>query len=363
MKILDRYLMRSFSAPFTVCVSIFCLLVMLGRFFDKMSIFNQYNARAWDIVVYLLLGLPFWLNIVLPMATMLALLFSLGALQMGGEITAMRCAGIPPQRLYRPFFLAGLLLVAISLVGGLSFLPKLNFASRMIYRVKIKKRDLLDYQRDNIVAAGQGNRHYTIGWLDVDKQEMKNVVVDHFDDQDRLQDTITAQDAIYEGSAGWKFMKGVVRHYPDGNMDNATEEAYETRMFDIPEHPGDFALVDKIPDDMTGREILRRIQRLRLLGSPIHKELVAFHMRIALPFSNLIVIALAIPFAMKSGQKTHNRTQTFSYAFGVAFLFWGFTSICQSFGEQGRIPAWTAAWMSNVVFGIAAIWRLKRSTT
>lgn len=362
MKILDRYLMRLFAAPFGICVAIFCLLVLLGRFFDRMSIFNQFHAKAWDIFVYLLLGLPFWLNIVLPVATMLALLFSLGQLQMGGEITAMRSAGIPPHRLYRPFFLAGLALVVISLVGGLSFLPKLNFESRIIYRVKIKKRDLLDYQRDNIVAAGEGNRHYTIGWLDVDKQMMKNVVVDRFDPQDRLVETVTARDA-YFANPGWRFTQGVIRTFPQGDINNAKEEPFASRVFDIPEHPADFALVDKVMDDMTGNELLRRIRRLRSLGAPVHEEWVAFHMRIALPFANLIVILIAIPFAMNSNPKTHTRAQTFSYAFAVTFLFWGFTSICQSFGEQGRIPAWVAAWLSNGVFGVLASWRLVRSIT
>jgi lipopolysaccharide export system permease protein len=362
MKIIDRYLIRSFAAPFGICVAIFCLLVLLGRFFDKMSIFNQFHAGILDIVVYLLLSLPFWLNIVLPMATMLALLFSLGHLQAGGEITAMRSAGIRPTRLYRPFFIAGLVLVVISLVGGLSFLPKLNFESRVIYRVKIKKRDLLDYQRDNIVAAGQGNRHYTIGWLDVDKQSMKNVVVDRFDDQDHLVETLTTQEAFYEDHH-WRFTKGILRRYPNGDMDKAVEESFETRFFDIPERPGDFALVDKLTDDMTGGELMRRIRRLRLLGSPVHKEWVALHMRIALPFSNLVVIALAIPFVMTANQKTQSRTQTFSYAFAMAFLFWGFTSACQSLGEQGRIPAWVAAWLSNAVFGVIAAWRLVRTTT
>ena len=360
MKILDRYLIRSFLAPFGVCVAIFCLLVLLGRFFDKMSIFNNFHARPLDIITYLLLGLPFWLNIVLPVATMLALLFSLGQLQMGGEIAAMRSAGIPSVRLYRPFFLAGLLLVVISLIGGLSFLPKLNFESRVIYRVKIKKRDLLDYQRDHIVVAGEGNRHYTIGWLDVEKDLMKNVVVDGFDDENRLMETITAREARYQ-SPGWQFTQGVLRRYPGGDMEQAVEEPFETRNFDIPERPADFALFDKLTDDMTGGELVRRIRRLRLLGAPIYKELVALHMRIALPFSNLIVIAIAIPFAMRSSQKTQNRTQTFGYAFGVAFIFWGFTSMCQSFGEQGRIPAWLAAWMSNILFGCLAWWRLYRT--
>ena len=64
----------------------------------------------------------------------------------------------------------------------------------------------------------------------------------------------------------------------------------------------------------------------------------------ALPFANMIVIALAIPYALRSG--AHARAQNFSYALGSAFLYWGTTSICQSFGEHGQMPAWLAAWMA-----------------
>ena len=130
MKILDRYLIKSFIVPFFVCVLIFCVLVVLGRFFDKMEIFVRFHAHLKDIVAFLVLGLPFWLNLVLPVATMLALLFSLGQLYQRGEFTAFRSAGIPSWRLYSPFVGIGFLLAIVSLVGGLTFLPKLNFQSR-----------------------------------------------------------------------------------------------------------------------------------------------------------------------------------------------------------------------------------------
>jgi lipopolysaccharide export system permease protein len=357
MKILDRYILKSFFSPLGVTALIFCILVMLGRFFDKMSIFSDYHAKPWDIFQFLVLGLPFWLNLVLPVATMLAVLFSLGHLQLGGEITAMQSAGIPPTRLYRPYFLAGITISIFSLIGGLSFLPKLNFQSRVVYRVKIKKRDLLNYQKDNVVAAGRDNRRYTIGWLDVEQQMMRNVVVDRFDDQDRLLETIVAQEAVYRPTEPhWNFHSGVVRSYPQGDLSQAVEEPFADRAFSIPEKPEDFALVDKLPEDMTGGEMVRRMKRLRTLGAPTTHERTALHMRIALPFANMVVIAIAIPFAMRS--RNQSRTQTFSYALATAFLFWGVTSMFQSLGEQGRLPAWIAAWMSTVIFGTIAVWRL-----
>src|SRR5690242_20227604 len=144
MKILDRYFIKGYLAPFGTCIAIFCILVMLGRFFDKMDIFNSFHARSKDIMVFLVLGLPYWLNLVMPVATLLALLFSLGQLQQRGELTACRSAGISLRRLYAPYFAIGLFLSALSLAGGLTFLPTLNSHATTVYRVKIRKRQALN---------------------------------------------------------------------------------------------------------------------------------------------------------------------------------------------------------------------------
>src|SRR5439155_14783714 len=39
MKIMDRYMIKTFLVPFGICVVIFSVLVILGRFFDRMEMF------------------------------------------------------------------------------------------------------------------------------------------------------------------------------------------------------------------------------------------------------------------------------------------------------------------------------------
>ncbi len=359
MKLVDRYLIKAFLAPFGVCVLIFCVLVTLGRFFDKMGTFVRFHASFQDVIRFLLLGLPFWLNLVLPVATMLALLFSLGQLQQRGEFTAFRGAGIPSWRLYLPLLLTGLLLAFVSLASGLTFLPKLNFESRKIYRVDIKKRSVLAYQQDNLVAAGQNRRRFTIGWLDADAGLMKDVVVDRFDDNYAWVETYSAKIATYQNGR-WRFENGIWRSRDAALNLGVKEESFEKRWVDIPEKPSDFAVEDKDVDDMTGSELVERAARLSRRGAPYFKEQVTLHLRLALPFANVIVMLIAIPYALKSGVRA--RTQNFSYALVIAFLYWGGVSVFESMGEQGRMPPWMAAWMANGVFGAFAAWKLGRFT-
>ncbi|HVO33878.1 MAG TPA: LptF/LptG family permease, partial [Elusimicrobiota bacterium] len=333
------------------------LLVMLGRFFDKMDIFNNFHAKPRDIVTFLILGCPYWLNLVLPIATMLALLFSLGAFQQRGELTAFRSAGISSYRLFLPFIAVAVALSAISLLGGMTFLPKINFRAHTVYRVKIKQGQALNYRKDRVVAAGSRNRLYSIGWLDLDHQRMNDVVVDRFGARREWLETISAQQAVYE-NGHWVFHDGSLRRVDPKDPANFVEERFTDRVVDLDEKPSDFVFEDKSPDDMTGREILMRIDRLRRLGVATFKEQVAFHMRLALPWANVVVVLLGIPFALRSGR--HGRPQTFAYALGVAFFYWGLTSVCQSFGEAGRMPAWMAAWMANAGFSVIGIGLLRQ---
>src|SRR5262249_48849356 len=158
------------------------------------------------------------------------------------------------------------------------------------------------------------------GWLDVEKGLMKDVVVDRFGDDLEWMETMSAKVATYQNGK-WLFTDGIWRFRDPRGIGGIHEEAFKEKIVDISEKPAEFAVEDKEPDDMTWRELRQRAVRLQRRGAPAHKEWVAWNLRVALPFANVIVIALAIPYALRSGAQ--GRTQNFSYALALAFLYWG----------------------------------------
>ena len=357
MKILDRYLIGQFLRPLAACGAIFTILVFVGHFFDKMSVFNNYHARVPDIFLYLVLGLPYWLNIIFPVATLLALMFSLGPLQQRGEITAMRGAGISSLRLYVPFFAIGMLISLVSLVGGMTCFPSWSSKANMIYRQHIKQERVYSTLRDHIVVTGRDHRRFIIGTLDTKPGTMTDIVIDQFDDQMHLRSTLSAQQGQYQNGQ-WSFSRGnFIQFDANGNF---RQEPFREKLLDIREKPEDFVYDDRKPDDLTHSEIRRRIRHLDGLGVPSFKEQVALHLQFALPFANVLVILLGIPFALNSLRK--GNVQTIAHAFGATFLYWGTVSIFQSYGEHGYLPGWLSAWAANVIFGTLAVWLLQRTT-
>jgi lipopolysaccharide export system permease protein len=356
VKIIDLYLVRHFLKPLGACVAIFVILVLIGRFFDKMDILTNFHARSGDIILFLILGLPYWLNLVFPVATLLALMFSLGQLQQHGEITAMRGAGISNFRLFAPFMVLGIIISGISLIGGLTFLPALNTKSTLIYRQHIKHEQVSSTQRDHVVATGLDHRRFTIGWLDSSTGLLKDVVIDQFDSEAHLLTTLSAQEGQYQHDK-WTFRHGTFIHFDANGA--FIQDPFEEKTLGLPEKLKDFVFDDKKADELTQTELKRRIGHLRELGIPSFKEQVGLHLKYALPFANVVVILLGIPFAIKTAQK--GRVQTIAYAMGTTFLYWGMVSACQSLGEQGHLPGWISAWMANFIFAGLAVWMLRKT--
>src|SRR5207302_2396815 len=297
MKIIDRYLISHFLKPMAACGVVFAMLVFVGRFFDKMSIFNDYHAHIADILAYLILCLPYWLNIVFPAVTLLALMFSLGPLQQRGELTAMRSAGISSYRLYAPFFAMGTLISLLSLIGGLTFLPSINAKANVLYRQHIKKQQAYNTLRDHIVVAGRDHRRFTIGTLDTQTGTLTDIVIDQFDNQMHRRSMFSAQQGHYQNGQ-WTFYRGNFIQF-DANG-NYKQEPFQEKLLDIHQKPDDFVYENRKPDEMTHREIRWRIGHLHELGIPSFKEQVALHHQFALPFANVVVILLGIPFALRS---------------------------------------------------------------
>ena len=83
-----------------------------------------------------------------------------------------------------------------------------------------------------------------------------------------------------------------------------------------------------------------------------------FDGRLALPWTCLVVVLIAIPFGAASGRR--------NLFFGVAgsificFTFFVVQQFSLAFGSGGHIPAWLAAWLPNLIFGLAGLVMMAR---
>ena len=110
MRLLDRYLLRELLIPFGYCLIGFVIFWVSSDAFAQLSDYQKLRLTLLDILELYLVRMPEVLVIVLPVAFLLSLLYTLTNHARHHELTAIRAAGVSLLRLSMPYLLVGLLL-------------------------------------------------------------------------------------------------------------------------------------------------------------------------------------------------------------------------------------------------------------
>ncbi|HEX6089469.1 MAG TPA: LptF/LptG family permease [Gemmatimonadales bacterium] len=132
MRILSRYILARLVAPFGFALAAltgFMLLNQVARRFDTLA----GKGLEWTVIgEVFLLCIPFILALTLPMAVLVAVLFSFSNLAADSEITAMRASGVSVPQLVRPVFLWALLMAVFTFGFVDQVLPRSNARLRTL---------------------------------------------------------------------------------------------------------------------------------------------------------------------------------------------------------------------------------------
>lgn len=357
--ILARYVTRQFFRPFFFGVAVFSLLIFLANLFDHLKVLIQSEASFHWIFQYLWLEVPLWTMKVLPVATLLATLFTIGGFIVSGEWLALQASGFRHLDFLRPIFLCALAVTALSFAAQELVVPYCYNRSRIIYQEKIKKVPRSRRtQWNNVLLSGGPGDILMAQFFDLEKGLMKRVVLDSYKNNFLVEQVDALEASWNPQKRQWVFAKGVLRKF-DPETGKVREKPFETYPSALSLPPSQLKPQDKKVDEMTLSEIRGTLSRLKRLELSTQEAWVAFHSKLAYPFANLIVCALGIPFALKT--RKHSRSHNFAAALGISFLYWWVLSVGQALGNAGYLPAGLGAWLANLLFGAASIYLLRKS--
>ena len=132
MRILSRYVLARLVAPFGFALAAltgFMLLNQVARRFDTLA----GKGLEWTVIgEVFLLCIPFILALTLPMAVLVAVLFSFSNLAADSEVTAMRASGVSVPQLVRPVLIWSLLMAVFTFGFVDQVLPRSNARLRTL---------------------------------------------------------------------------------------------------------------------------------------------------------------------------------------------------------------------------------------
>jgi lipopolysaccharide export system permease protein len=356
IKILDKYIIRNFIKVFVFTVALFVFVVIMPDLLLQIDFYMEYKVSIGLILLHQISNLPEYLMQALPLATLLAVLFSFSNLSQKNEITAIKAAGINIWRIIITFLIMGFIIGIGDFAVRETVVPKTSLYNTKVKKEKIKKEKILvktDYY--NQIIALPNNTRMTVRHLDTRAGIMKDIVMEKYNDAFALEKLVLAKEAIWENDS-WVFKNGVVRKF---DTDPWNETYFEDYNACIRITPKDLTMGEKTAryDALGVREFKKHINQLKILGRNAVRPKILLHMRFASMFSHIVVMMIAIPFAVGTEKKL-NKILSFIFAVCIALVYWCIQAITQSLGENLILSPLIAAWIPNTVFLIIGIFLL-----
>ena len=220
--LLDEYVMRAYATNFLLSLGTFALLYVVFTFFELMGDIVRNQTPFIIVGEYLINLIPFIVNAVTPLCSLLAVLITFGALNRSSELTAMKATGISLYRVVAPVLVVAALLAAALFVFDESYLPEANRRQEQ-YRAEIKNKPaqtfLLPGRRfisGKSDKPDEPTRIFYYRAFDPDSNVFADLTVFEFDPVTFiLQRRIHAESARWDPTVNrWVFEKGWQRSFP-----------------------------------------------------------------------------------------------------------------------------------------------------
>ncbi|MDR2772281.1 MAG: LptF/LptG family permease [Elusimicrobiota bacterium] len=355
MRILYFYITKKFLKIFAAASIVFGVVVLISEVFRQISFYIEYEATAGLIAAHLITKLPWWIIQVLPIATLLSLLFSLGDLSSKNEITAIKAAGINLWNIIIMFLVLGFAIGMADLGAREFIVPKTTYLNEIIQFEKIEKKQLaIITEFENVVVSLENNVRLTAQHLSVDNNIMTDIVLEYYDDDFHIQKLVIAEKAVWRDGS-WILENGIERDFYDNIWSEKVFNEYDTSIHLAPQ---DLAIRDVHYESMTTAEFKKYINQLRLFGYDASKARIVLNTRYAMIFCHVIVMMIGIPFALGMNNN-FGKIISFTLALAMTFAYWGIQAITQSMGQNNLLSPFLSAWVPNFIFLSIGVYMLK----
>jgi lipopolysaccharide export system permease protein len=363
MRLLDRYVLRELVVPLSYCLGGFLLFWIAFDLFAELSSFQDKKLLPADIFWYYVMIVPDFLVLVLPIALLLALLYTLTNFSRHNELTAMRAAGIGVWRISIPYFVVGLLLSLTSFALGELWVPQSADAADEILRARLppKEGGLRRHQvRDLGFTNAREGRIWKIRVYNIQTAEMLHPEV-FWAQPDGSRLYIKADNAFHTNET-WTFSNvSVYRELSGTNSDLVPD--LQTNLLAFPEFsetPEQIRSEIKVSNIMSLRATRRAdlpigeiLNYLRLHPKPARSDghwlFTKLHGRLASPWTCLVVVFMAVPFGMAAGRR--NVFVGVAGSLTICFAYFVVQQLGLALGTGGYVVPWFAAWAPNLLFG------------
>ena len=323
------------------------LLALFG-FFDLIRELDDLGRGTYRInamLAYVALTLPSHAYVLLPAAGLIGTLFALARMSEHSEITVMRASGLSLRQLALHVGVAGFVIALVTLAFGELVTPYTEEAAKGL-RLKATR---------SIVA-----REFRSGfWVKDDRSfvniqdvtadtQLLNLRIYEFDPAFRLTAISRAEKGTYAGPNKWELSNVELTRFEG---DRAVLQKIPSATWSSVLTPDILSVLKIVPERMSALNLRAYIEHLRENRQKATRYEIAFWSKIFSPAAAIVMMILAIPFALQSARAGGVGAKiVMGILIGLAFHFAG-----RLFSHVGLLNDWPALLSAGAPVAIAAL--------
>lgn len=346
MSILTRYISRRLVLYYLAFLVIMVALFVFVDFMENIDRVTKLHAPFRLISMYYAYFLPRIVTEISWVGFLVAALFVLGSLAKNNEFTAMCAGGISIYSVGVPVLILGVLLYA-----GIFCIQEFVVPRSTLRAYEINENDFtrLPENRNisDFASVGRSNNFYSFDVVDVERGVLTGVHI-HTARNDAIIQRIDAEEAVWDRASGrWYLKNGTIKKF------DSDEIVTETIPFDrmkapFRESPKTLEMYSAGDGGLNFREMRQQIKNLEKSGYDARRLRVSYYTKFAFPATNILVVFLALPFALEF--RRGGLAISFALSLTTALLYYGAFQIGLALGKGGSLPAAISAWLANFLF-------------
>ena len=345
--ILDRYILKQVIEMFIMGVLVFTSIIFASdTFITLIKQISLYGIPFKVALMIIILNLPSVFVMTIPMGVLLATVMTLNRLSLASEITVMRSCGIGLNRIAKPIFIFAIIMSVASFFINETIVPITTKQSKDLALWSLGQKNIPEGKQNfifkEIKPNGNLKRLFYVG--DCKDKVLHNITVLDLSKDGALQ-VLQAQDGG-TSPGGWVFNRGGIYTIGEnGKILNTTlfENSVASFGIDLSKE-----LNQNFAKEHNFVSLLHHIiKNIKNLSDKKKIYLIELFDKIALPMTTIVLVLVGVPLAITPPRVRYNRGFLFSIL--IIFAYYLIRALSISFGEEGSLPPFLAAWLPNII--------------
>lgn len=353
-KVLDKYFIRQYLSTFFFSLLICTLISVAIDFSDKVKQFIEKPCTFTQIVFDYYTGFILHMaGLLLPLYTLIAVVFFTSRLAFNSEILSVLNAGVSFQRLLKPYLIVGSAVAVMHLSLNHFIIPQFNKSRLLFERTYVWTTGQDKGKTSNVHFLVAPDTKVFIRGYNKNNNSASGLRLEKFAGS-RIISILEADNASWKSEPNrWQ-----LNNYSIRTFDGLHEQYHKfTAPLDtaINLSPQDFTWYHNQNEEMTSAELLSAIGRDRSRGLSNSRQYeIEFHRRTADAFTNIILTIIGLAVAgrkVRGGMGLH-----LAVGIGIGAGFILLSKFAVSFAASGTVPIILGMWIPNIIFLAIAFW-------